>query len=81
MSQNTEAEDPKLQRARGGEQISPAVKNNSMVNITGLTDEELVRYEQVQAEINAMILLEEEKERGVSESAANDTDDDLWLPI
>jgi len=81
MSQNTDAEESKPQDANGGEQISPAVEDNSMVNTIGLTDEERARYEQVQAEIKAMILLEEEKERGVSESAANDADDDLWLPI
>jgi hypothetical protein len=38
-----------------------------MVNTTGLTDEERALYEQVQAEINAMILLEEEKERTKAE--------------
>ncbi len=67
MSLNTDAEDLKLQNANGGEQISPAVENNSMVNTTGLTDEERALYEQVQAEINAMILLEEEKERTKAE--------------
>lgn len=81
MSQNTDAEDSKIQDANGGEQISSAAENNPTVSTTGLTDEERARYEQVQAEIKVMILLEEEKERGVSESAANDTDDDLWLPI
>ena len=80
MSQNTDAEDSKLQNANGGEQISPAVENNSMVNTTGLTDEERARYEQVQAEINAMILLEEEKEKEMSE-AAQDSGEDSWLPL
>ncbi len=78
MSQNTDAEDSKLQNANVGEQISPAVENNSMVNTTGLTDEERARYEPVQAEINAMILLEDEKERNKSGVAE---DDDLWLPL
>ncbi len=79
MSQNTDAEDSKLQNANGGEQISPAVENNSMVNTTGLTDEERARYEQVQAEINAMILLEEEK--GKNKSGVAEEDDDLWLSL
>ncbi len=80
MSQNTNAEDSRLQDANGGEQISPAVEHNSLVNTTGLTDEERARYEQVQAEINAMLLLEEEKrKRDLSAPAAQDLDDDLWL--
>jgi len=79
MSQNTDAEDSKLQNANGDEQISPAVENNPTVSTTGLTDEERARFEQVQAEINAMILLEEEKEREMSE-AAQDYGEDLWLP-
>ena len=79
MSQNMDAEDSKLQNANGGEQILPAVENNSMVNATGLTDEERARYEQVQAEINHMILLEEEKER--NKSGVAEEDDDLWLPL
>ncbi|MCA1626209.1 MAG: hypothetical protein LC778_20935 [Acidobacteria bacterium] len=79
MSQNMDAEDSKLQNVNGGEQISPAVENNSMVKTSGLTDEERARYEQVQAEINAMILLEDEKERNKSGMAEDE--DDLWLPI
>lgn len=79
MSQNTDAEDSKLQNANGGEQISPAVENNLMVNTTGLTDEERARYGQVQAEINAMILLEDEKER--NNSGVAEEDDDLWIPL
>lgn len=81
MSQNTNAEDSKLHNANGGEQISPADEGNSMVNTIGLTDEELARYEQVQAEIKAMILLEEEKKREKSESTKRDDDDDLLLSL
>lgn len=79
MSQNTDAEDSKLQNASGGEQMLPAVENNSMVNTTGLTDEERARYAQVQAEINAMILLEDERESNKSGMAEDD--DDLLLPL
>ncbi len=80
MSQNTDAEDSKLQNANGGEQISSAAENNPTVSTTGLTDEERARYEQVQAEINAMILLEEEKEIVMSK-AAQDSGVDFWLPL
>ncbi len=78
MSQNTDAEDSKLQNADGSDQFSSA-ENNSTVSTTGLTGEERARYEQVQAEINAMILLEDEKER--NKSGVAEEDDDLWLPL
>ena len=79
MSQNMDAEDSKLQDANGGEQISAAAENNPTVSTTGLTDEERARYEQVRAEINAMILLEDEKER--NKCGAAEEGDDLWLPL
>ena len=79
MSQNTDAEGSKLQNANGGDQFSSAAENNPTVSTTGLTDEERARYEQVQAEINAMILLEEEKER--NKSGAAEEDADLWIPL
>ncbi len=79
MSQNTDAEDSKIQNANGGDQFSSAAENNPTVNTTGLTGEERARYEQVQVEINAMILLEEEKERNKSRVA--EEDDDLLLPL
>ncbi|MDQ3684780.1 MAG: hypothetical protein M3430_04165 [Acidobacteriota bacterium] len=71
-----------LQNANGGDQFSSATENNPAVNTTGLSDEDRARYEQVQAEINAMILLEEEKEAAARESVPDEsTDDDLWLPL
>ncbi len=79
MSQNTDAEDSKLQNANGGDQSSSAAENNPAVSTTGLTREERARYEQVQAEINAMILLEEENERNKSRVA--EEDNDLWLSL
>ena len=79
MSQNTDAEDLQFQNTNGGEQTSSAIENNPTVSTTGLTSEERARYEQVQAEINAMILLEEEKER--NKSGVAEEDDNLWLPL
>lgn len=79
MSQDVYAEAPKLQNANSSEQISSTFENNSAVGTTGLTDEERVRYEQVQAEIAAMIVLEEEKERAGSETIKKDSDDDDLL--
>jgi hypothetical protein len=79
MSQNTDAEDSKLQNANGGEQISFAAENSPTLSTTGLSAEERARYEQVQAEINAMIFLEDEKERTESESTKRDSDDDDLL--
>ena len=79
MSQSILAVDSMIQNANGGDHFSPVAQNNPTVSTKGLTDEERARYEQVQAEINAMILLEDEKERnksGIAEEA-----DDLWLPL
>lgn len=74
MSQNTDAKNSKLQNANGGDQLLSAAENNRTASTTGLTDEERARYEQVQAEINAMILLEEEKERNKSRMSEDDED-------
>ncbi len=79
MLQNTDAEDSKLQNANGGDQFSSSAENNPTISTTGLTDEERARYEQVQVEINAMILLEDEKER--NKSGVAEEDDNLWLPL
>jgi len=79
MSQDTDAEDSELQNADGSDQFSSAAKNNPTLSTTGLTGKERARYEQVQAEINAMIFLEDEKERTESESTKRDSDDDDLL--
>lgn len=79
MSQDMDAEDSKFQNANNSEQLSSAIENNLAVGTTGLTDEERARYEQVQAEINTMIVLEEEKERAGSETTKRDSDDDELL--
>jgi hypothetical protein len=81
MSQDTDAEDSELQNADGSDQFSSAAKNNPTLSTTGLTGKERARYEQVQAEINAMILLEEEKERAEVEPVARNSEEDLWLPL
>ncbi len=79
MSQSTLAVDSMIQNANGSGRKLVAAENNPTVSTTGLTDEERARYEQVRAEINAMILLEDEKERNTS--GATEEDYDLWLPL
>ena len=79
MSQSTLAVDSKIQNANGGGRKLVAAENNPAASKTGLTDEERARYEQVQMEINAMILLEDEKER--NKSGVAEEDDNLWLPL
>jgi hypothetical protein len=79
MSQSILAVDSMIQNANGGDHFSSVAQNNPAVSTTGLTDEERARYEQVQAEINAMMLLEDEKEKNTSGVA--EEDDDLWLPL
>ncbi len=63
-----------------GDEPDLSASENETIGATGLTNEECSRYEQVKAEINAMILLEEEKRKEKSESTKrNSDDDDLWL--
>jgi len=78
MSQETGARNANSHDPNGDGQDLAATENEP-IGKTGLTDEERARYEQVQAEINAMILLEEEKEREKSESTKRDSDDDDLL--
>ena len=78
MSQETGARNANSHDPNGDEQDLAAAENEP-IGTTGLTDEERARYEQVQAEINAMILLEDEKER--NKSGVAEEDDDLWLPL
>lgn len=74
MSQETDA-----RTANADNKQDSADAENEPTNTTGLTDEERARYGQVQAEISAMIQLEDEKERNKSGMAEDD--DDLLLPI
>ncbi len=79
MSQNTLAVDSIIQNANGGDQFTRDAENNMAISTAGLTDEERARYERVQAEINGMILLEDEKEK--NKSGVAEADYDLWLPL
>ncbi len=79
MSQSTVAVNSKIENANGGDQLTGAAENNPTFSTTGLMNEERARYEQVRAEINAMILLEDEKERNKCRAAEEDYD--LWLPL
>ncbi len=69
MSQETDA-----RNANSDNKQDSADAGNEPTNAIGLTDEERTRYGQVQAEINAMILLEEEKERWVSGAVSQDVE-------
>jgi len=63
-------------------QPSPTLENNQSDN-SGLSLEERARYEQLMAELNVMLIAEEEveAETAACDAASSDDAEDLWLPL